>query len=230
MRRLALLAVLAVTAVAQPAELRGTIADASGYSLWAEIHLVRRDPYLNLRGKASRDGAFRIEGIEPGTYLFRAWQQGFRANPAREITLRAGESLDLGEVVLEAADCDAPGVNCDSIGPPEASPFAAGKATLRLGESCDLDSAPSSRQRGKGDVELRREGTTLVAVPLKGAALTDAPGCRGLYSVTPVRLDGLGPGYAICVRTSDRHHARVYLMGEIAPDAAEVPIYFVTRQ
>ncbi len=174
-----------------------------------------RDPYLPVRGDASRDGTFRIEGIEPGTYLFRACQRGFRAYPIREITLHAGESLDLGEVVLEVTGCDEPGVYYDSIGPAEPPPLAVGTATLRLAEPYDFDSVPGSSRRGKADVELRRDGSSLVVVPLKGAALTDALWCRGC-------------GRKI-LRTSGRHTTRVFLMGEVSSRSTEANIYFVTH-
>jgi Carboxypeptidase regulatory-like domain len=211
----------------------GRVSDASLGGLDAEIHLIRREPYLHLKTKASADGRFHLEQVEPGTYMVRAWKQGFRANPMREITLAEGEERDLGEIRLELSGCDAPGVICDYVGaePPDTS-ITSAHISLRAGGRYELDK--TSVKPGKPDIELRADGPALFIAGINGAVLTRPNGgdiaCRGEYSQEPVRIDGLGAGYDICVRTSEGRYSRIFLTHDIEPGSREAAIWFVTRR
>ena len=106
---LLLLALLAASAQAQPASLRGTVRDAAGAALpGASVYLSGTS-----RGAAAdAEGRYRIDGVPPGAYRLVGSMVGFEAD-VLAVRLEPGEArsvdlaleaapLDLGDVVAEA--------------------------------------------------------------------------------------------------------------------------------
>jgi hypothetical protein len=95
---------------------------------------------------------------------------------------------------------------------------------LRADEHYDLDRAPGKGR--KPDIRLKGEGVMFSLMGVNGAILT-APN-SAQYSAELVRIDGLGVGCDIFVRTSEGRRSHVFLMSEVEPSSSEVRLYFVT--
>jgi len=85
----------------------------------ARIHVIRRtmmrdDEIREVIAKAdatAQDGAFRIEGISPGTYDVEIRASG-RVAQAKSVTLESEQTLDLGTVTLAPAGAIAGHITC----------------------------------------------------------------------------------------------------------------------
>src|SRR4029079_15803763 len=89
-----------------------------------------------------------------GTYTLTAGAPGFRRQILANVDVKAEGSTDLGNVRLDIAGCDAPGVICDPVGPPEPDhAYARGEHFIDAKCGVDLDSG-RRLCRGEGDVDL----------------------------------------------------------------------------
>jgi hypothetical protein len=100
---------------AAPARIVGRLLPA----VKARIHVIRRtmmrdDEIREVIAKAdatAQDGAFRIEGISPGTYDVEIRASG-RVAQAKSVTLESEQTLDLGTVTLAPAGAIAGHITC----------------------------------------------------------------------------------------------------------------------
>jgi len=221
-------------------QVRGLVTDQTGAAIPnAAVRLIPRDSApVRYRGKAGPDGVFRIEGISPGTYSLRAGLLPFRENSANSFTVRDGETTDVGTIMLSLLGCDAPGVICDDFtGEPQPNlRIASGHVNVRYSCGADFDrgevSCPetAARFRLTPDVWLtRRNGGAVYLTPANGALITPPNQCSSKYDKNPIRIDTLGPGSDLCVRTSEGHTAHVMIVDEVDADPV-VKLYYVTTK
>jgi hypothetical protein len=200
---------------------------------------------LLARAKTDQSGAFQTGVLNPGSYTLTAWVQGFRARAWSAVIVRSGEVTDLGTIPLDIAGCDAPGVNCDSIDPsPPRNPIvASGYLTVRLNCGADLakssvyclDDATSRRQERTADLRATRSDAGIYLAPVNGTAMSALNPSRqdcsgGNQKPDRIRLDGLGPGNDLCVRTRDGRMSHVFLVNDVEPDSLEIQLWYVTRK
>jgi hypothetical protein len=70
--------------------------------------------------------------------------------------------------------------------------------------------------------------------PLNGARISqlgeaDSNCGHARYQREAVRIDGLGPGSDLCVRTNGGARSQIFITGEVQPGSEELRLYFVTR-
>lgn len=248
---ISIIAALALTVEAQAAgqtvrggRVRGLVVDVAGGGV-ARAFIRVLDPDSNTivaRTMAGDGGAFQTGTLDPGSYTVRAWAGGFRAGVIRGVVVRNGEITDLGKIQLGLAGCDAPGVNCDDFGiGPRSKPVVSGYLEVKLECRVDLgkgtihcpDSDTNPSYGRTADFQLTKDQAGIYLSPINGAA-SSAPNSSRVdcsdakFSESRVRLDGLGPGYDICVRTHDRRFSHVFLEDDVEPGSSEIRLYFVT--
>jgi hypothetical protein len=223
-------------------QIRGLVTDQSGAAIPnAAVRLIPPDyTPVHYRGKAGPDGVFRIDGVSPGRYSLRAGLLPFRENSANGITVRAGETTDVGTIMLGLLGCDAPNIICDYITPngEPTPPVNVQQGHLNLRDSCGADfdrgevSCPetAARFRLNTDVWLThgKDGAVYLT-PANGALVTPPNQCSSKYDKNPIRIDTLGPGSDLCVRTSEGHTAHVMIVDEVDADTV-LKLYYVTTR
>ena len=238
-----LLAMMSAAATNDGGRVRGLVVDPTGASLPAHIRLVPLNPKsLWIKGDSNQAGEFLIDDIPPGTYRLEAWSTGFRANHVSDVIVSAGQTADAGTIELSLVGCDDPKIICDSffVTEPEPDPhpiITRSGLTLRLGSGVDLDrtSLAEIASMNQADLFFRQQDTELYLSPGIGAQLSilnpSTADCTDVhYGNTPVRIDGLGPGYDLCVRTKIGRFAHVLMMSEVPASSVELKIWLVTRK
>lgn len=122
---------------------------------------------------ASGDGAFRVEGLSPGTYYARITSIGYAAHRSEEFTIApASPRKDLGTVRLAASavEADEIAVNVEretvTLEPDRNSYLARDVAPAATNASEVLENVPSVQVDTEGQVSLR--GNENVAVQING--------------------------------------------------------------
>jgi hypothetical protein len=221
--------------------IRGYVVDPTGASLPAHIRLVTRDPKSPwIKGDTNWSGEFLIEDVPPGSYRVEAWSAGFRANHVSDVLVSARQTVDVGTIELNLIGCDDPGVICDDFGlspKPDPHPIIDRVGlTLSLGAGADLDRGRLAEVGSKkADLWLNGRDGELYLSPGDGARFSTlnpaTAGCTDVhYDKDPVRIDGLGPGYDLCVRTKIGRFAHVLITSEVPANTVEVKIWLVTRK
>jgi hypothetical protein len=193
-----------------------------------------------IRSRADIRGAFQITKVAAGKYSIGAWAQGFRETLVRNVDLASGGIHDLGAITLALAGCDAPGVNCDSIGP-STDPIA-GSGTVVMRRSCGAD-LDTGRVYCPGDVNRSRRGAKEIDVmvtdrnsdaltlAVANGATISPPNCADArFSWDPVEVNGLGPGHDMCVRTGRNRRAHLFITEEAWNDTVELKLWYVIRK
>jgi len=195
-------------------------------------------------------GNFRIDGVEPGIYAVAISARGFRERIIDSVRVNQGQTVDLGKVRLEIASCDAPGIICDSFSAEPAVAPSVSSGDVELQPACTLDldkgqvvctvilDAPPAEfplADRKSDLWLHRTADHEIYLePRNGARLAEPNAieadCRNAVFLTrPVRIDGLGPGSDVCVRTNQGRISQMFLKTEIGPDSERIALHYVTR-
>jgi hypothetical protein len=223
-------------------QVRGVVIDASGGGLrGALVRLVQDSSVLGAQARADQDGVFNAVDLKPGTYTLIAWLQGFRARRAG-VVIRDGEITDIGRLRLELAGCDAPGVMCDNFGLGARDRIkASGYLNVKLDCAADLDAgktwcADGTRDAGgrTTDVGITKNETGVYLSPLNGATVSTPNPPRvdcgdANLGNADVRIDGLGPGDDLCVRTHDGRLSHVFLVDDVERTSLQISLYHVTR-
>ena len=183
------------------------------------------------------DGGFAAEGLAPGRYLLAVSAKGF-----------AEKLLDIGPlpktgslfrtIQLDVLDCDAPHVNCDifTAGPyTDPHPILMQRdLTVGIADAVDLDKGvlvPFDSRAA--DLRLSVEGGGLYLLPLNKASFAARGkdgGCgKAAGKPQPDRIDGLGPGSEIIMRTNHGRCAKIFVTQEIPPGADQAAFKVVTR-
>lgn len=197
---------------------------------------------LAFRGNANySDGTFCIAGLSPGAYTIKAWYNGFRGNLVRDVAVRAYETTNIGTVQLEVGSCDAPGVSCFFITPLNSPsqpdpPVDAARTHLTLPRACGIDlvrgkviCSGSEGSAEDTDVVFLEEHGALILRPANGARVQ--PDCTGAYRDQALRVEGLGKGDELCVKTENGYISHLFFEGDdVQPDAAKLTLWIVTKK
>jgi hypothetical protein len=228
-------------ATANGGRIRGVVVDATGAALpGAIIRVVQPDSNVVVaRARANQAGDFETDAVGEGEYVVAVWLQGFRARWTSPVVLRDGSIVSLGNVRLDLAGCDAPGVLCDSfgLGPPEPD-NTRGFVDVKLGCGVDLNAGKvycESRQPGGVDLNFLKDDSGIYLIPANGAALSppNLPrgDCRDANpSTAKLPVDGLGPGDDICARTHGGRLSHMFVMSDVERGSDHLRLWHVTRK
>ena len=234
---------MSVAAADEGGRIRGRIVDPTGASLPAHIRLVPLDPKSPwIKSDTNQAGEFLIEDVPAGNYRVDAWFPGFRANHVSDVLIAEGHVTIVDDIELSLIGCDYPGVSCDPIFTTEPEPdphpiVARGALTLRLGSGANLDRIwPADvGSKKKADLFFNQPDAELYLSPGEGSQLSmlnpPTADCTDVhYGNTSERIDGLGPGYDLCVRTKTGRFAHVLIVGDVPASSFELKIWLVTRR
>ncbi|MFN7996803.1 MAG: carboxypeptidase-like regulatory domain-containing protein [Bryobacteraceae bacterium] len=223
-------------------QVRGTVVDrAWGAIGGATVRLLNPASEEVAHVTANEAGKFQIQIVGPGEYILRASHPGFRSRRVTVVLRSVGQALDVGDIQLNIASCDAPGVICDSFGdaPPPDPIASSGNLQIRTG--CGVAFVmnavlcPGDPARGAEDIRLTRSESGVYLTALNGATFVPPDPSSGDCSdahpkENQIRIDGLGVGDDICLYTRDRHWAHVFFTDEVRRrDARPVAIWQITR-
>jgi outer membrane receptor protein involved in Fe transport len=165
-------------------ELRGSVLDESGAPVARASVAVRStsDSALVAGAIAGDNGAFRIQGLRPGTYLLRVTSLGFRPR-IQEFTIDdATPRVALGGIRLSRVAVTLEGVQVSSERAtvtiePDRNTYRAKDVAPAAGNASEvLDAVPSVQVDGDGKVSLRGNENVVVQIngrpsPLRGTQL-----------------------------------------------------------
>ncbi len=225
---------------AHAATLRGQVYDTSGAVIArATIRVLDASSRSTVQSvHPDQEGRFEVQGLGAGDYLIAVSSPGFTEKLMRVGALRPGD-VSFQKVQLEVLDCDAPQVNCDIIttGPytdPHPLVFH-GSLTVNRSEAVDLEKGvvpPSGPDAA--DFNLTTQNGGLYLTPLNKAAIvepckTDARRRKTSGKVDSVRMDGLGLGSEICIRTNRGDFSKIFVQQLIEPGSDQIVLQVVTR-
>lgn len=218
--------------------IRGRVSDETGAVIVRAIVRVldatSRQTVETVRSDAN--GQFEGTGLDTGTYIIAVSATGFTEKLVELGMVKAGSNVSR-TVRLQPLDCDAPGVNCDifSTGPVAEPPPVIARKSLVVspGDALDLEKGTvAPMQPGSADCLLSAEGSGLYLSPRNKAALYKECGnfgqC-GANKTASLRIDGLGPGSKICLRTNHGDCSKLFVTEVIRPGMNRVAISVVTR-
>jgi hypothetical protein len=222
-------------------QIRGDVVDPSGAAVGgAKIRLLSEGSRVTLRRcQADRDGRFNLENVPAGRYLVAASAIGFREKLVPAGSAQGG--IDDVSIRLEVLGCDAPGVNCDMICTGSCSDprpvRSKGYLTIRRSGAVNLDKGALIESGSLSVADLSLEPgpeSGLYLRPLNRARIAqlgkaDSECAHAIYQRDPVRIDGLGPGSDVCLRTNSGAGSQIFITGEVQSSSEELRIYFVTR-
>lgn len=238
-----LLCALLANAADDTAKVSGRVVDDTGAPLPGSfIRLIPKDTSMTAyKIKAGQENALFGGEVAPGIYSVAAWTEGFRERLVKDIAILPGKTTDLGTISLDMGGCDAPGVSCTGdpvMGRVHSSNFV----TLRQSCGYDFDASKLTcpepgKKMGKGprhdvDVWFVNQSNGVFLMPGDGASISSLQpggGCTDAkYGAEPVRVDGLGPGNDVCIRTSDKHVSHIFINEDVTPQSL-LKLWHVTR-
>jgi hypothetical protein len=149
------------------------------------------------------------------------------------VSVRDGDTANVGDIQLNIGSCDSPGVDCDEVGVSGTVRHRSsrGFVLLRPLYGVDLDTGKvfCPQKPDRVDLSLSESNAGKLYVnPAKRALMR--PDCnRASDDNNPLRVDELGPGDDFCVRTKKGRTAHVFVTDEVSPDDFKVSLWFVTR-
>jgi hypothetical protein len=159
------------------------------------------------------------------------------------IVVREDETAVLPDIYLDFAGCDAPGVNCDYFSNFPPQPLSTGYLNAKVDREIDLHKSQVNcpavtslpHRTRTMDFKIVSEDARIFLKPLNGAAMsapnssnTDCSDAK--FNEIRIRVDGLGPGWDICVRTHERYQSHLFLVNDVEPTASEITLWQVTRK
>ena len=213
--------------------------DASWASIGGAIISVypKDSPTPVLRDSAHRDGAFCVNDLDPGTYTIKVWQKGFQTNRVHDVVVRRSATADVGSIQLRVIGCDPHQMLCClQVYTPEvaAKPVVITQTDLSLPQDCGANLSNGTVQcRSKpangADIFFAVAHGALLLRPVNGSQMD--PACQGVYSDQPLRLETLGTGDDVCVKTREGHASHIFFEGDdIVPDTTELKLWIETTQ
>lgn len=226
-------------------QVRGAVVDTTGAAIGgATVRLLNSVSGEVAHVMANDSGQFQLEIAAPGGYIVTAWHRGFRRRRVKVVSRPEGEALDLGNIRLDFAGCDAPGVICDSFGAAPPPDPVVSRGDLQIRTDCMVAFATSRAfcagdlkgwNEGDADIRLIRDERGVYLAAMNGAALSepDLPrlDCGDAYpKEKQIRIDGLGPGDDICLHTHDRHWSHVFFTDDVDRGSRNIGIWQITRK
>ena len=197
------------------------------------------------------DGRFHWNSLEPGSYRIAVSAKGFRERFINNVVIREDTQLDLGQILLLLAGCEAPGIICDSFSDEPVLPKLLSRGYLHVSPGCAVDvdegklvcavvraGPPASRplKDRVSDFWLHADGLDGVYLESRNGAWLSEPDSAGvdcagaLFDKHNVRVDGLGSGSDLCVRTNRGHVSHIFFTGEVEPGINGTTIYYSTSK
>jgi hypothetical protein len=233
--------ILAPGATAAVHTIRGRVADATGAgAVGASVDLFDSDSKAIAHATADSSGKFQIQSAADGNLILKVWLRGFLSSRLRVVAGPEAKTIEMGDVRLEVAGCDAPGHNCDSFGTSPPDPVVS-QGNLHAKVSCLVALVagkvycPGEGHEADADLRLTKEDRGLFLVAANGAALS-APNpphgdCHDAHpDQKKTRLDGLGPGDDICLYTHDRHWSHIFLTENASRGSERIAFWQITRR
>jgi hypothetical protein len=233
-------AFLFCSALQSASEIRGKVIDPAGAIISkATIRVLdEKSRKTVLVRQTDGSGLYELQGLAPGRYMIAVSSSGF-SEELVDVGVVQGESDVNKTIRLRPLDCDAPHVNCDSFGEtPISEPHpvvAHGYLAVSDTETVDLDTEASvPLVSGSADFRLTEKEGGLYLTPLNRARISNVCGAGfGQVAVgnekSPLRIDGLGPSSAICIRTNHKRYSKIFVTREVQPGDKQISIYIVTR-
>ena len=218
-------------------QIRGVLIDATGAELPGGLVRVFQTPSNSLvtRVRTEPAGWFQVGGLQAGSYILVAWVQGFSARRS-PVVIVDRQTTDLGKIQLDVGSCDAPGVMCDDfgLGPPD-TVLSRGYVELKLSCGVDLRSnrvscpdAPGPEKAAAVDLRFTREEAGVYLTSVNGSTLSRPNQQRG--DEFRIRVDGMGPGDDIWVRTRKGLQSHTFFVDDVEPTSQSVRAWHITRK
>jgi len=239
------LAFISPLCAASGQQVRGAVVDATGAAIGgASVRLLRSDSEEMAHTTADASGKFQLESVGSDSYVLKAWQRGFRSRRVPVVVRSETEAIDLGDIRLDVAGCDAPGVICDWFGEAPPPDPVVSRNDLRVQMDCMLaftmgkafcPGETKGPRQTDADVRLSQDQDGVYLTAMNGASLA-APNlprgdCRDAYpKESKIRIDGLGLGDDICLYTHDRHWSHVFLTDEVSRGSRQIAVWQITRK
>lgn len=233
-------AALGTLTAADSGTLRGQVVDRTLAGLSpAMIRVMQAGSGITkYRTRGDLRGNFAIHEMEFGVYTLAVSVAGFREKFIRNINLNASAiNISLGKIPLDFAGCDAPTVMCDDISATPTLGRAHSEGDLALSLDCAADTDDGKvycRTERKADISIKRTKDNYIHLESRnGATLADANApttCPdSILTRSAIRIDGLGPGSDICIRTSSGRRTQLFLTSEVEPSSKHITFHYVTR-
>jgi hypothetical protein len=234
MLRIMVVVLACMAGAIQGQQIRGRVVDPTGAGIPAEVKILESGTGAIVHtATAAQSGGFRSGALPAGSYTVRLWNPGFRRRDLARFVVEEGRTIDLGDIRLDLAGCDAPGTSCDWIttdAVPEPVPawlknvVAQGYLNMKLGST-----SPEVH------LQFQKEGTILLLVATNSAALSlpnaaDAVCGDAKYTENRIRVEGLGRGVDFCVRANQGAMSHVFFTDDVQADATEIRLWHVTRK
>jgi len=189
-------------------------------------------------------GKFQLGNAGSDSYVLKAWQRGFRSRRVPVAVRSETETIDLGDIRLDLAGCDAPGVICDWFGEAPPPDPVVSRNDLRVQIDCMLAFTSGKvfcpgdmkgPRQTDADVRLSQDESGVYPSAMNGASLA-APNlprgdCRDAYpKESKIRIDGLGSGDDICFYTHDHHWSHVFLTDDVNRGSRQIAVWQITRK
>lgn len=225
---------------AHAATIRGQVFDSSGAVIArATIRVLDESSRNTIRSvHPDQEGRFEVQELGAGDYLIAVSAPGFTEKLIPIGTLRPGYD-SFQKVQLEVLDCDAPHVNCDIIATgPYTDPHPVvfhGSLTVHHNDAVDLEKgAVVSTVSGTADFNLTIQNGGIYLAPLSKAKIVasckiDARRSKKSTDMDSVRIDGLGPGSEVCIRTNHGDFSKIFVEQLIEPGSEQIAVQVVTR-
>lgn len=226
--------VMALFAVAAAGQIKGIVVDQTGAAIPALIRVIETDSEAVVeRMRADESGKFKTGFLIPGSYTVTAGAPGFRRRDITTIVVRNDQTIDLGNIKLDLAGCDAPRVSCDEflssdfVRKRAEARVTSGELRLKLGH---VEPASESNH-----LLFTKDGAHVYLIAAKGAAMSipnsSTADCGDAkFSEARIRVDGLGPGVDLCVRRKDGVVSHVFFTEDVERDSEEINLWYVTRR
>ena len=239
------LAFISPLCAADSQQIRGAVVDVTGAAIeGASVRLLNSDSEEVIHATADASGKFQMGSAGADSYVLKAGQPGFRSRRVPVGVHSETETIDVGDIRLDIAGCDAPGVICDWFGEAPPPDPVVSRNNLRVQMDCMLaftmgkafcTSETKEPRQTDADVQLSLNENGVYLTAMNGASLA-APNlpsadCRDAYpKESKIRIDGLGPGDDICLYTHDQHWSHVFLTSDVSRSSRQIAVWQITRK
>src|ERR1051326_617427 len=232
----------------------GKVLDPSGLFVPSARILISQEsnPKIQYLANGNAFGLFYVSSVAPEMYTVTIAVQGFRTKVLAHVQVATDKRIDLGNIGLELADCNSPGVICDDFGLGIYNDTIHAQGVIEFPELCavDIDEGHvfcTVELDGRGIIPPERDKNSdfWVKIEVNGAVYlksrngarfalnppteSSKQGCiSASYSSRDVRIDGLPIGSRVCIQTNRGRYAQVGFLGVVKQKAARLKAAFVT--
>ena len=232
-------AMLLLCSVHSLAKVRGEVVDSLGAAIPnATVRVLDQKSRKTVESALSTyDGSFEVKAPSAGRYLIAVSATGFTEKMIDIGAMKPSTDV-FRRIRLNALDCDAPSVNCDTFDGRYEDPnpvIAHGQLIVNSSDAVDLENGkPVPLASGTADFSLTESKGGLYLTPLNKAEFSR--GCGKDFSDSgtqtkklPLRIDGFSGSSQICIKTNRARYARVFVTRDVKPGDKHITLYLVTR-